>query len=120
MKTEEMIEVMQAFVDGKAIQIRQRGNEDWQGITTPLWDWSSYSYRIRPKVIKKLVLPWDFIDKKYKYAAIDSDGDVYIYENEPLKSNYQWYAGGENQGLNRGLIIDTDGVEWEESLTERP
>lgn len=120
MKTEEMIEVMQAFVDGKAIEFRPEGSDEWGDVPKPVWDWSCFEYRIKPKVIKKLVLPWDFIDKKYNYAAIDSGGDIYLYESEPLKNKYQWYSGGENQGVGREIVIDTDGVDWEESLTERP
>ena len=43
-ETERAIAVMQAYVDGK--QIEATGQE---GCDSPLWDWSKYSYQVKPE-----------------------------------------------------------------------
>lgn len=50
MTTKEKIEVMQAYLDGKQIQITNRGGKDWGAVVTnPVWDWQVFDYRIKPK-----------------------------------------------------------------------
>lgn len=47
-----MISVMQAYADGKEIQIRGSRNEvwrDWVLPDAPTWDWHNYEYRIKPE-----------------------------------------------------------------------
>jgi len=46
--TKEMIEVMQAFVDGKKIEFRI-GQGLWFDADSPNWDWISSDYRIKPE-----------------------------------------------------------------------
>lgn len=50
MKTlDEMIAVMQAAKDGKAIEWRRGiGNSDWE-CSTPAWNWNVCDYRIKPE-----------------------------------------------------------------------
>lgn len=47
--TQEMIEVMQAYEDGKAIQFQLNGSVKWFVARSPSWDWSSIDYRIMPE-----------------------------------------------------------------------
>ena len=49
MNTDKMIEVMQAYTRGEAIEVSDKGANDWSEIKHPLWDWSSFEYRVRPK-----------------------------------------------------------------------
>lgn len=47
MKTaKEMIEVMQAFVEGKPIEYSPDGKTGWVHLKNPVWDWSGSDYRI--------------------------------------------------------------------------
>lgn len=55
-ETHAAIEVMQAWFENKPIQIRDNGSNKWrpigteyQGASQPSWDWSSATYRIKPK-----------------------------------------------------------------------
>ena len=59
MTTEEMIEVMQAYVRGEAIEVSDRGKNDWSEIKHPLWDWNSFEYRVKPKIVETLWY-WEF------------------------------------------------------------
>ena len=48
MNTNEMIEVMQAYTKGKAIEVSDKDADDWSEIKYPLWDWNSFEYRVKP------------------------------------------------------------------------
>jgi hypothetical protein len=47
MTTKEMIEIMQAFEDGKKIEARCGG--EWCRITSPFWNWYEWDYRVMPE-----------------------------------------------------------------------
>lgn len=49
---DEMIAVMQAFKEGKKIEIRREGDDegdDWVDICCPKWNWHGYDYRVKPE-----------------------------------------------------------------------
>lgn len=50
MTTEEKIAVMQAYVDGKKIQAKTFGADNWMDcIVEPSWNWVVYDYRVKPE-----------------------------------------------------------------------
>lgn len=51
MTTKEKIAVMQAYLDGKKIQLAIKNKEDWEDYDTgePVWDWTCFDYRIKPE-----------------------------------------------------------------------
>jgi len=52
METKEMIEVMQAYVDGKSILLKCHGLEEWKTLTRePAWDWLNNDYAVKPDPI---------------------------------------------------------------------
>jgi hypothetical protein len=62
LSTEQMIEVMQAYLDGEDIEIRlPQGN--WIQVYGPSWNWDNNDYRVKAKP-KKL------------YAFVESRGRV--------------------------------------------
>lgn len=50
---QEMIEVLQAFIDGKVIQSKLckelSKSVDWADTSNPVWRWDVYNYRIKPE-----------------------------------------------------------------------
>jgi hypothetical protein len=53
MTHDEMIAVIAAHRDGKAIQFRTVETEcDWRNIESPVWDFQSSDYRIKPEPIE--------------------------------------------------------------------
>ena len=77
-------------------------------------------YRIKPTptplpISREL---WSHIDKKWQYAAMGYCGSILFYERKPTKVGSGW-----NSFFNVSdcpLNINTDGINWETSLTERP
>ena len=56
MKIKEMIEVLQAFEDGKPIEF---GNsiKPWNETNSPSWNFGDYNYRIKPMRNKRMIRP---------------------------------------------------------------
>ena len=59
MNADEMIEVMQAYVRGETIEVSDKGADNWSEIKCPLWDWNSFEYRVKPKIVETLWY-WEF------------------------------------------------------------
>lgn len=47
MTIDEMIEVLQAYKEGKAIQAREKGYTDWVDTNYPFFDFDNLEYRIK-------------------------------------------------------------------------
>lgn len=62
MNTKQMIEVMQAFEDGKEIEFRERGSRTWKPDENPEWDWSGIEYRIAPEPEPKKEGRWERVE----------------------------------------------------------
>ena len=79
--TKEKIEVMEAFIDGKKIEFKQRfQNDHYRTVNTPDWDFVNYAYRIKPSepeyvypIYKRLKAAPETI---VKFTSIDSG--IYI------------------------------------------
>ena len=53
---ESMIEVLQAYKDGKKIEYRIIGSTQWSAIDDPQWHFKGCEYRIAPEPKKKVKL----------------------------------------------------------------
>ena len=78
--TKKHIEVMQAFIDGKEIEYerinRTNVSEIWKDCTTPIWDFTSYLYRIKPSDKKNV---------KHFTSPLHSHSDSFWENSKPLK-----------------------------------
>lgn len=105
MTTSEMIAVMQAYVDGKAIELSKDG-ETWEGLGSfePSWDWSNFDYRVKPE---PKYVPYDSVSEvdedkwvKSKYngvlkriSALDANhNSVYILGWYDLKQLFELFT----------------------------
>lgn len=59
MTTEEMIIVMQEWLDGKEIEVRLIGTKKWLECQDPEWDWSKMDYRVKPEPPKPTYVPYE-------------------------------------------------------------
>jgi hypothetical protein len=70
---QDRIEVIQAFIDGKPIEIRIRNDETnpWVRCRTPLWYWNDFEYRVAvnvPAPCEGKIIEVD--GKKYKLTSV--------------------------------------------------
>lgn len=54
-----MISVMQAYRDGKEIEVVLIGRDDWRPSHTPSWDWECCDYRVKPEPSRKEIVPYE-------------------------------------------------------------
>ena len=73
-----MIEVLQAYKDGKKIEYRIVGNTQWSATDDPQWQFSNCEYRIAPEPKKKV-----------KYRCF-TDGNALIWIAEHKPDPYNW------------------------------
>lgn len=77
---------------------------------------ATYAYRTRTR---QLVIPWEVIKPEYKWAAMDEDGHVYVFIGKPqISATGDWWH--DRHKHIDAVNIDTTGIDWRESLTERP
>lgn len=73
-------------------------------------------YRTKP--IKRLAIPWEHIKPEYRWAAMDENMNLWTYVDEPKLLTDIWHANSQ-QPLT-ALTIDVTGINWKDSLVERP
>lgn len=116
---EERSAIVEAWINGNADYFSEVDNK-WaeKSEYTALMQVSVY--RTRPR---RLVIPWEVIKPEIKFAFVGKSGRVYGCEYKP-HPNYCFYDGWKSDGrwLNIGecIAIDTTGIDWRESLTQRP
>lgn len=107
------------------INEKMKGNVEYT--LGSIWDKASdfeirfnYVYRTKPKPAKKLDIPWQFIKPEFKWAAIDENGDIFLHIDKPVLGNSYWLNYAPCKRINDTVNIDTTGVDWKTSLTQRP
>lgn len=93
MTTKEMIEIMQAYEDGKKIESRQvflDEDEPWVDESCPSWNWVGFEYRVKPELKYR-----PYKDTAEMIADLRERGRVWFALSMPLI----W-------------IRDTDGCSW--------
>jgi len=89
LNTKQKIEVMQAYLEGKVVQIRYvQGWVDWKSeeLGEPMWCWSSDEWRIKPEKVIKPSIEWDHVAKHFNFLAVDHTGIPFLFEYEPVWS----------------------------------
>ena len=78
------------------------------------------------EIVKKITKPsinWDHVAPKYKYLSEDSEGNAFLYEEEPYVATdaFVWYAQSDEVVEAIGFISYTPGTcDWRASLISRP
>ena len=115
---EYMVQILLAMMQGFCVEVDYGAG--WTKAVILLHD-GNFKYRINPNPTP---LPtsremWGFIDKKWRFMAMDRSKLIYLYEEKPTASDGMWLP--EDGSYSQcPLNINTDGINWEKSLTERP
>lgn len=123
--TAEKILIMQAFEEGKEIEFTTYygihfSQSALKGDTNLVWNWEECDYRIKPQPAPiPMTIPWEAIDEKWQWAAMDKNGNIFFYESQPKRLHNQW---GQGDDFCRSTLIkiNTGTVSWENSLQQRP
>ena len=121
-KQEYLIQILLAMMQKIPVECNFGDGDGWAdaGILYPN---RNYKYRIKSKPITT-PLPisrelWSYIDKRWRFIAIDKSGTMYLFLDKPTARDGLWLPVG-GVYSQCPLNINTDGINWETSLTERP
>lgn len=118
MTPEERRAIVEAWLSADGAEVFHPHQEKWIVLDENYGIAGFNAYRTRPR---QLVIPWEHIKPEYKWAAMDADGEVYLYPEKPEDGGDQWLPVEDDAiKANDVLNIDTTGIDWRESLTARP
>ena len=121
MNTDKMIEVMQAYTRGEAIEVSDKGANDWSEIKHPLWDWSSFEYRVRPKN-RKFEKGDKVIEKDAQMLMLDeNNGYIWTVKGYTEDGEIEFKGGAiipEHQVCEEYVKIDDALWYWEFKMSD--
>ena len=69
----EQIEIMTHYLNGGEIECVEKGNDNWEIATKPLWNWDDFEYRIKPLKQKVTIEKWLIEENDIKFVVETSD-----------------------------------------------
>jgi len=117
MTAEERGVIVESVISGNAEYLCDIGG--WEDAGNALIALSGI-YRTKPR---KLLIPWEYIKPEFKWAVIGFKGaqGVVLYTKEPclIEDEDAWCYQSSMETIG-AMNIDTSGIDWRESLTQRP
>ncbi len=67
--TEDKIEVMVAFLNGKTIEWSTVGKEDWTNTNSPTWNWTDFDFRVKEEPVSVQEMTLSEIERELGYKV---------------------------------------------------
>lgn len=80
------------------------------------WNFGAYHYSI-PKVLPSI--DWSQVSEKYKWLAVDEDGEAYLYSEQPSIDGDGWYGADCIAEADVFVSYVPGTVDWKHSLVSR-
>ena len=82
----EQIEIMTHYLNGGEIECVEKGNDNWEIVTKPLWNWDDCEYRIKEENQKVTIEKWLCSDKQGSFVVVETTNiEEYTYITKKLK-----------------------------------
>ena len=75
---EEMIEVMEHYLNDGEVEYVETGFDDWEVASHPTWNWYDYEYRIKQLKQKVTIEKWLIEENDIKFVVETSDIDSWL------------------------------------------
>ena len=116
---EHLVQILLAMMQKIPVEVNISG--EWE-LSVILFPTMNYEYRIKPTLIAT-PLPisreiWSHLHKRWRYATMDRDGQTFWHQEKPTKNHLGW--GSVDYRSTYPLNFNSEGINWETSLTERP
>ena len=86
----EQIEIMTHYLNGGEIECVEKGNDNWEIATKPLWNFDDFEYRIKEPKQKVTIEKWLCRDYHGNFIVIETTGiDEYYYKQIKLIESYE-------------------------------
>lgn len=118
-RTREMINLMQAFLDGEVVELYFNGT--WTKVNSTHWWASGFNYRIADATTPDTI-NWDHVAPEFKWMARDENGFSYLYSNKPkiIMNTWEWIEGTKMAKPELFSSYRKGTINWKESLVIRP
>ena len=119
---ETKLALHRAHYEGKVIveKIHISDHGVWIVTTGPAW-YPDCIYRLRLEPMRDISLPWAELDARWKWAALDKNGAVYVYLECPDLGGNNWVTESSYLDItNLFAAFDPGNKPWNESLISRP
>ena len=114
---EHLVQILLAMMQKIPVEVNISG--EWE-LSVILFPTMNYEYRIKPKPTPLPISReiWSHLDKIWKYATMDRDGLTFWHQEKPTQNHLGW--GSVDYRSTYPLNFNSEGINWETSLTERP
>ena len=113
---ETKLALMAHWVDWGVVEIYSRGG--WIRSKSPAW---SATYRYRAAAPQQpMVVPWDAMNPRIKWAAADRNGVIYGFRGKPSSRDGMWWNSATFERLDLIVNIERGNLPWDQSLVCRP
>ena len=86
----EQIEIMTHYLNGGEVECVEKGNDNWEIVTKPLWNFDEFAYRIKEPKQKVTIEKWLCRDYHGNFIVIETTGiDEYYYKKVKLIESYE-------------------------------
>ena len=88
----EQIEIMTHYLNGGEIECVEKGNDNWEIVTKPLWNFDDFEYRIKEPKQKVTIEKWlmqSTIDKEYRIFETSLVDTVVNFKKVKLIKSYE-------------------------------
>lgn len=117
---EHWVQIILARLQGIPIEVYSIINNKWIDLGDDCLIFMGYKYRIKskptPLPISREI--WSHLNKRWRYATMDRDGQTFWHQEKPTKTYLGWYSVDSISMYP--LNFNSEGINWETSLTERP
>ena len=116
---ETKLALCRAHFEAKVIEVRHGGG-GFEVCSAPAF-YHDVIYRLQPGPLRDISLPWAVLDARWKWAARDESGGVWVYDERPDTGTRVWITNGLCLEIT-GLLTNFDpgNKPWNESLVRRP
>ena len=121
-RCQQMIEVMQAYIDGKQIECISLFDDQRKIVEDPKFNWFNFDYRVKEDdSLTKPSIDWSTVPIEYNWLARDSSGAVYVYSDRPSLGENLWeYDDVVVYDYVDHSSLDVGTCHWKDSLVFRP
>ena len=87
----EQIEIMTHYLNGGEVECVEKGNDNWEIATKPLWNFDDFEYRIKEPKPKVTIEKWLCQDRKNDYIVVETSSiEKYVlYKKVKLIESYE-------------------------------
>ena len=88
----EQIEIMTHYLNGGEVECVEKGNDNWEIATKPLWNFDDFEYRIKQQKQKVTIEKWlmqNTTDKEYRIIETSLVNTIIHFNKIKLIESYE-------------------------------